>query len=115
MTEAAEARGLFTSFEAAPRKSGGGVEKAMLLGLGQTAGRSTVEELRALPGAQLEFGAAESNRYLYVLAGEWRIAVEDERHDCAPDTTVVVPARAACEATVMGDGDGKLLVLTCCA
>jgi glyoxylate utilization-related uncharacterized protein len=88
----------------------GGNEIATLLSAAESAGRFAVREIVAEPGATpLGPLSAADNRYLFVVAGEWEIAIGPERRVAAEGVAAFVPAGRDCTARVTGKARGKLL------
>jgi len=90
-------------------KSGGNAIATLLTG-DETAGRFSVREIEAEPGA-IAFPAAPpaDNRYLFVVAGVWSIDVGGESRAATEGFAVFVPAGRAYSARLTGATRGKLL------
>ena len=102
--------GKFVHRDQAPVDKAGGNAIATLLTGDETAGRFSVREIEAEPGA-VAFPAAPpaDNRYLFVVAGEWSIDVGGESRAATEGFAVFVPAGRAYSARLTGTTRGKLL------
>lgn len=102
--------GKFVHRDATEIMASGGNEIAKLLSLEESAGRVSVREIVALPGAvPVPHLSTRNNRYLFVVAGDWDIEAGGERRTVGAGTAVFVPMGPDCSARFVGAGPGKLL------
>jgi len=102
--------GKFIHRDQADVASGGGNQIATLLTGDETAGRFTVREIVADPGATpAPSPPSGENRYVFIVAGEWHIEAGTEMRTVRDGVSVFIPAGAPYAARLVGKEPGKLL------